>query len=107
MPLTRQLRMYRIEEGRLDDFLHGWVHGVVPLRQRHGFTVESAWTIPDENSFVWIVSYDGPELWADANEAYYASRERQELVPDPSKLIVEQQEWFIEAVPLDPEHTVP
>jgi hypothetical protein len=98
MALTRQLRIYRIEEGRLPEFMEGWLHGVRPLRERHGFVVEEAWSVPEEDRFIWIVSYDGPELWTDKEAAYYASPERQMMVPDPAKLIAEQWNWFVEPV---------
>jgi hypothetical protein len=99
MPKTSQLRMYRIAEGKLQEFVDGWRSGVVPLRLKQGFTVDGAWVAEEESRFVWIVSYDGPEDWNAKDAAYYASPERKSLEPDPAKLIAESQRWLIRPVP--------
>ena len=98
------MRIYQIEDGRLGEFIEGWSTGIRPIRERHGFKVEGAWQAEEESRFIWIVSYDGPELWADRNAAYYESDERRMLVPDPTALITEQWTWFIEPVG-EPWHT--
>lgn len=98
MSKTSQLRMYKIQEGKLQEFVDGWRMGVLPLRLKHGFTVDGAWVVAEESRFVWIVSYDGPEDWKAKDEAYYASPERKSLAPDPAKLIAESEHWFIRPV---------
>jgi hypothetical protein len=96
-----QLRMYAIDEGKLDEFVRGWRGGVVPLRRRMGFTVAGAWTIPEESRFVWIVGYDGPEGFAARNEQYYASPDRAGLDPDPARLVARGQHWMVTPVDVD------
>ena len=91
--------MYRIHAGRLEEFVNGWRNGVRPLRERMGFRVEGAWTIPAEDRFVWIVAYDGPDDWDERNRAYYESPERRALDPNPADLIEEQQTWMLEPLP--------
>ncbi len=81
-----QLRIYRIEAGRLDDFVSAWNRGVEPLRRRFGFTSQ-AWTVPQEHLFVWLVTYDGDGTFDDADARYYASPERAALDPDPAAWI--------------------
>ena len=98
MARVSQLRIYTIEDGKLDEFVQRWKAGVLPLRLGHGFTVDGAWVAREENRFVWILSYDGPETWEAANAAYYDSDERKALGPDPAKLIAEVQTWFISDV---------
>ena len=93
---TTQLRDYAIKPGQLDAFADLWSKNVRPLRQKKGFTVESAWKIPSEDRFVWIVSYDGPDGWEAANQAYYESPERKAMDPDPASFITEQRTAFIE-----------
>ncbi len=84
--MTRsQLRMYTVVDGRLEDFVREWREHVVPLRRAHGFVVEGAWTVPERDGFVWIISHDGDFEAADA--AYYASPERRALDPDPASLL--------------------
>jgi hypothetical protein len=79
------LRTYRIAEGELEGFTREWREHVVPLREAHGFRVDGAWTVPDENGFVWVISHDGDFQAAD--RAYFASDERTALDPDPARLI--------------------
>jgi hypothetical protein len=79
-----QLRVYRIADGHLDDFVAEWRAGVLPLRERFGFRIE-AWTDAAESTFVWVVRYDGPGTLEEADRAYYASPERAALEPDPAR----------------------
>ena len=89
--MTTQLRDYRIRAGELDRFVDEWRTGVAPLRRRLGFDIPAAWTVPDEDRFVWLLAHPGD--WAAFEEAdarYYASPERTALDPDPARLIEEQ-----------------
>jgi hypothetical protein len=81
-----ELRVYRIEDGHLDDFVSAWRRGVEPLRRRLGFT-SRAWTLPQQSLFVWLVAYDGEGTFEAADAAYYASPERASLDPDPRQWI--------------------
>jgi hypothetical protein len=82
---TSQLRIYRLSEGALEEFLGEWRSQVVPLREHFGFRVEGAWTLPEANGFVWIISHDGD--FEAADQAYYTSPERQAMDPDPARNI--------------------
>ena len=93
-----QLRIYRIAEGKLDDFVAAWLHGVKPLRERLGFVVEHAFTAPADDEFVWILRHDGPGSFEDADAAYYRSPERQTLDPDPAQYIVATDERMVRRV---------
>jgi hypothetical protein len=96
---TRQLRDYRIADGHLDDFLNAWRSGVRPLRERLGFRVEAAWTVPAEGRFVWILVFDGPEgEFEERDRASYGSPERRALDPDPAQWIAEQHHAFLHPV---------
>ncbi|MHB8630938.1 MAG: antibiotic biosynthesis monooxygenase family protein [Candidatus Limnocylindria bacterium] len=95
---TIQLREYTIKPGQLDRFADAWRSGVRPLREQQGFVIEGAWTIPSEEHFVWIVSYDGPDGWDAADRAYYGSPERTALDPDPASFILAQRTAFIDQV---------
>lgn len=98
MPRTYQLRIYTIAPGRLDEFVDGWKTGVAPLRESFGYSVEGSWTMNDENKFVWIVSYDGPEDWQSLYERYMASDGRKALDPDPARLIAKSESWLMTEV---------
>lgn len=99
MPRRTQLRIYTIAEGALDEFVEAWSHGVRPLRERHGFTVDGAWTIPEHDRFVWLLSFAGPGSFEEADGAYYASPDRAALSPDPARLIVESQTYWLSPIP--------
>ena len=83
-----QVRRYRIAPGKLDEFVHAWKAGVVPLREQFGFQFHGAWSIEESNEFVWVISYDRSEGFAAADAAYYASEERRRLSPDPAEYMV-------------------
>jgi hypothetical protein len=96
---TTQLRLYTIQEGKLREFVDGWTADIRPLRLKHGFAVDGAWVIEEENRFVWLLSYEGtPEEWQARNDAYYASDERRAMDPDPATLILNAEEWFLTPV---------
>jgi hypothetical protein len=80
-----QLRVYEIEPGRLHDFVAEWHEHVVPLRRAHGFEVVAAWASEQDDTFAWVIAHDGDFAAADAT--YYGSAERNQLEPDPARLI--------------------
>ena len=92
-----QLRVYRIADGHLSDFVTEWRAGVLPLRRRFGFQIE-AWTDAGESTFVWVVRYAGPGTLENADRAYYASPEREGLQPDPARWIVDSITLTLEPV---------
>jgi hypothetical protein len=96
---STKLRIYTIEDGRLEDFLAAWTAGVVPLRRRFGFSIQ-AWTVPRESVMVWLVTYEGDGTFEEAERAYYASPERQALDPDPGVLVVDQDDRWLEPIDL-------
>lgn len=98
MAKVSQLRMYRIADGKLAEFVHQWQTGVLPLRRKMGFTVDGAWTVRGEDRFVWIVSYEGEEGFEAKNAEYYDSAERKALDPNPADLIEESMELIISPV---------
>ena len=95
MTAVSQLRMYTIQEGRMDEWLEGWTKGVLPLRRKFGFRVDGAWVVRGENKFVWILTYGGPEGFEARDAAYYASPDRKLLHPDPAPLIEKAETWFM------------
>ena len=96
--MPTQIRVYRIRPGELAAFVREWQEQIRPLRERVGFTVEHAWASEDDDTFVWVLRYDGDD-WEAADRAYYESPERAALDPDPARLI-ESQTTFL-ARPLD------
>ncbi len=98
MPGISQLRMYTINEGKLDEFVKGWSESIYPLRLQHGFKVDGAWMVKEENKFIWILTYDGPDDWEARNKVYYESPERKAINPDPAQHIAHVETKFILSV---------
>jgi len=91
-----QLREYRIEDGRLEDFVQEWRELVLPLRLSMGFSVFGPWVEEEEGSrFVCVVGYDGDIRAAD--EAYSSSPERHSMEPDPARLVADIRQVWLEA----------
>jgi hypothetical protein len=93
-----ELRRYKIQSGRLDEFVTAWTAGVVPLREEYGFTLHGAWTVDDTCEFVWILGHTDEESFRLANRRYYDSYARRNLDPDPAQFIVEVSELSAQPV---------
>ena len=96
--MPTQIRIYTIKEGQLQQFAEEWKENVYPLRLEHGFQIDGAWLIEKKAQFVWLLSYSGPESWAAKEEAYYASAARKAMDPNPARLILRPEEYFLESV---------
>ncbi len=97
-----QLRIYSIEPGHLDDFVLTWSTAVRPLRRRFGFE-SAAWTVPEEDLFIWLVTYRGEKPFEEADTDYYASPERQRITPDPAQWIVRNEtRWLSPVIAAEP-----
>lgn len=80
-----QIREYTVKPGEMGEWIAEWRSKIVPLREQQGFKVLGAWTVDGTDQFIWIIEYDGPKTWQQANDAYYASPERKALDPDPAR----------------------
>ena len=95
-----QLRIYTIKSGEMQDWISEWKSGIVPLRKQFGFEVVDAWTSEDPERFIWILRYDGPKSWDDADAEYYNSKDRKALEPDPARHIEKSEHWLMREVRL-------
>ena len=91
-----QLRRYVINQGRLDQFITECKTGIGPLREKFGFTLLGAWSLPESSEFVWIIGRENG--FDDADRAYYESDERKQLSPDPAAHIEETHNSLAEIV---------
>lgn len=82
-----QLRVYTIKSGEMEDWISEWKSHIAPLRRQFGFEMVDAWTCDEPERFIWILRYDGPKSWADADADYYNSPDRKSLDPDPARHI--------------------
>jgi len=82
----------------MEEWLDEWRKRIVPLRERHGFRILGAWSVDGTDQFVWIISYEGPKSWEQANSDYYESPERKALDPDPARHLAQTQTRLMTAV---------
>ena len=99
--MATQLRDYRIHAGDLDTFVREWTTHLAPLRRATGFAIPAAWTVPEEDRFLWLLEHPGGwDAFEAADAAYFASPERAAIDPDPARLIEEQRTLHLTEVPL-------
>ena len=96
--MKEQLRIYTIKAGDMGDWIAEWRHSIAPLRRTHGFDVVNGWTVEGEDKFIWILRYDGPRSWKEADAAYYASPERKAMQPDPARHIAKAERLMMRSV---------
>ena len=92
-----QLRTYTINKGALEIWVEEWRSQLVPLREKMGFVVLEAYTIPSTNQFVWLMGFSG-EDWSVADQSYMTCEERKTMQPDPARLIARMENVFVEKV---------
>ncbi|MGZ4539893.1 MAG: hypothetical protein ACXVXS_12305 [Blastococcus sp.] len=95
---TVQLRRYRIEPGRLADFL-AWFPSIVPVREHFGFRLLFALADRENETFTWAVSYDGDvPAFQQVEATYNASPERATAFETFPKCIASMEIGFVEDV---------
>ena len=97
-----QLREYTVQPGEMAEWLEEWQTRIVPLRKQFGFRVIGAWTVEGTDQFVWILAYDGPTSWEEADADYYQSGERKAITPDPARHLLHTQVRMVTGVAMQP-----
>jgi hypothetical protein len=93
-----QLRIYKIRDGRMAEFIEGWRTYIVPSRTQFGFIVVAAWTRVESNEFIWLLRWDGPEGYGAADHTYYESPGRKSVSWDPTPFIVADELRIVQEV---------
>lgn len=70
MAKTTQVRTYTVREGLLDEWAQRWKAEILPLLLEWGFAIGGAWVDREHNQFVWLITYEGPETFAERNAMY-------------------------------------
>lgn len=96
MARTTQLRTYTVRDGLLDEWVERWRTDIVPLRLELGFTIGGAWVDRERNQFVWLISYEGPETFAERNAMYWSSPARKAMGLDPDDYLVSTDDRTVE-----------
>lgn len=61
-----------------------------------GLRVGGAWTDRERNQFIWLISYEGPETFAQRNALYWASPERKAMGLDPGDYLLHTDDRTVE-----------
>ena len=96
--MAAQLRIYRLDSDRVEEFVTLWREQIVPARKAAGFKVQGAWVSRDEAGFAWVVAHSGPGTFEEADKAYYNSEARSKIQPSPTDFIVEIDTVMVERV---------
>ncbi|WP_150252416.1 NIPSNAP family protein [Nocardiopsis deserti] len=83
MTVTTQVRTYTVKEGLLDEWVRRWREEIVPLRLEFGFSLGGAWIDREHSHFIWEISYNGPESFAERNRQYWDSPKREAMALNP------------------------
>lgn len=70
--MKTQLRIYTINKGQLEQFASEWAQKLKPLREKIGFQIPGAWTVPGTNQFVWIMALEDSKNRDALEAAYFA-----------------------------------
>ena len=96
--MARQLRIYTMKPGRLDDWVDLFRRGTSKLRREQGFDLQ-AWTSEATNQFVWLVTRDGTdEEFEAADAAYYQLPEHKPLHEEALLYLEKGESWFLDPV---------
>jgi hypothetical protein len=94
--MLQQLRIYKIEEGKFDEFLRLWLAGIPRMRQANGWKVQ-AWAVREKRELVWILSRECTLVeWEEKEKEYHTSPERLSLSPDPGQFLVGREHRWLE-----------
>ncbi|WP_306368157.1 NIPSNAP family protein [Nocardiopsis sp. CC223A] len=88
MATTTQLRTYTVRAGLLHEWVRRWREEIVPLRLKFGSSLGGAWIDQERDHFVWEISYDGPEGFAERNRIYWGSPRREAPALDPKDYLL-------------------
>jgi hypothetical protein len=95
---TVQLRRYRVEPGRMADFL-AWFPGLRPVREQFGFTLLFALADAEHDTFTWAVAHDGDEAaFREVEATYNASPERAAVFETFPACIADMEIGFVQDV---------
>jgi NIPSNAP len=93
-----RLRIYEVKQGEMSAWIDEWSRLIRPLREKLGFQILGAWASEESNTFVWLLGYDGPDGYDDADSTYYASPERAALDPDPARHLADTRQLDVTPV---------
>lgn len=83
--VEHQLRIYRLRDGAMDEFLALWHEHVLPARRALGFELVGAWVDREAREFAWVVRHPSGDIRR-AERAYLESAEKAAIPRRPGEL---------------------
>lgn len=80
-----QLRTYQIKPHLMDDWLDLFHNAVVPLHEKYGLPVRTAWVDRENNTFIWVRELTGEGTAEEQEARYRATDERTRILGDRPK----------------------
>lgn len=90
--MTFQLRTYDIKPGSMDDWLVLFREKVVPLHEKYGIPVRTAWVDRERSQFVWVREFVGEGTVEEQEQRYRASGERTQVIGDAPMAFILQMD---------------
>jgi NIPSNAP len=84
-----QLRIYKIKQGLMDQWLVFFNTKVVPLHRKFGIPAKIAWINHADSEFIWVRDFDDGEPIEQQETRYVTSEERRRVIGDESKSYIE------------------
>jgi len=91
MARTVQIRTYTVRPDRLDEWAELFRTQIVPLRRELGFEIGGSWVDRERGQHIWVIAYEGPLTFEQANAAYWASPKREALGVDPADFLLGEE----------------
>lgn len=73
----------------MDDWLEMFHSAIVPLHEKYGLPVRTAWVDRESNAFTWVREMTGEGTAEEQEARYRATEERQRVIGDRPKEFIE------------------
>ena len=87
-----QLRIYDIKQGEMEGWLELFREKVMPLHEKFGIPVRTAWVDNERSQFVWVREFVGTGSAEEQEQRYRDSEERARVIGDEPKRFIEAME---------------
>jgi hypothetical protein len=84
-----QLRTYQIKPNLMDGWLELFHDAVVPLHEKYGLPVRTAWVDRESNTFTWVRELTGDGTAEELEARYRATDERTRVLGDRPKEFID------------------
>lgn len=90
--MPSQLRIYRIRDGQMENWLKFFHEKVVPLHRRFGIPVRAGWINAPASEFIWVRDFADGEPVEEQERRYVAWDERRKIIGDEAKTYIDSME---------------